>query len=58
MVGAASFSNSDDEGGYVKYYNFDLYSCRLYTRILSDDEIKSNYTATKDYHDELVKLKK
>ena len=37
------------------YSKFDLYSCRLYTRVLSDDEIVQNYTATTNYHNELVK---
>ena len=37
------------------YSKFDLYACRLYTRVLSDTEIGQNYSATTSYHDELVK---
>ena len=40
---------------YADYSKFDLYACRLYTRVLSDTEIAQNYTATTDYHNELVK---
>ena len=57
VVGAMSSAGQNTGAGSVSYSNFDLYSCRLYTRVLSDDEIKSNYIATKDYHDELVKLR-
>ena len=39
----------------VGYDNFDLYACRLYTRVLSDIEIQQNYTATTNYHNELIK---
>lgn len=37
------------------YNKFDLYACRLYTRVLSDKEIAQNYIATTNYHNELVK---
>ena len=37
------------------YSKFDLYACRLYTRVLSDTEIHQNYVATTNYHDELIK---
>lgn len=42
------------EKGGNKYSNFDCYSCRLYSRILSDDEIKLNYNSTTNYHNDLV----
>ena len=39
----------------ITFSKFDLYACRLYTRVLSDTEIVQNYTATTNYHNELVK---
>ena len=41
--------------GVAEYGNFDLYACRLYTRVLTDEEIQQNYTATTEYHDNLIK---
>ena len=38
----------------VQYGKFDLYACRLYTRVLTDEEISQNYTATTKYHNDLV----
>ena len=32
------------------YSKFDLYACRLYTRILDDVEIEKNYHESIDYH--------
>ncbi len=39
--------------GKPTFSSFDMYACRLYGRILSDEEIKANYVATKSYHDAL-----
>ena len=35
--------------GNVKYSKLDLYACRLYNRVLSDDEIKYNFDKTIEY---------
>ena len=40
--------------GTANYSSFDLYACRLYTRVLSGTEISQNYTATTNYHNKLV----
>ena len=37
-----------------EFSKFDLYSCRLYSRVLTDEEISQNYTATTNYHNKLV----
>ena len=37
------------------FSKFDLYACRLYTRVLTDTEINQNYVATTNYHNGLVK---
>lgn len=36
------------------YSKFDLYSCRLYTRVLSDKEIEDNFNETTSYHNYLI----
>lgn len=38
----------------ISFSKFDLYACRLYTRVLSDTEIGQNYAATTSYHEDLV----
>ncbi len=40
--------------GRVDFSQFDLYACRLYNRILTDEEIKYNYDETTEYHNKLV----
>ena len=38
-------------GSYEEHYSkASIYSCRLYNRVLSDDEILDNYNATTTYH--------
>ena len=37
------------------YSKFDLYSCRLYTRVLSNQEIENNFNETTSYHNYLTK---
>ncbi len=46
-----------NNGGKRKcsYSKFDLYSCRLYTRVLSDQEIENNFNETISYHNYLIK---
>ena len=40
---------------YGEYYSkMSLYSCRLYNKVLTDDEIKENYNKTVAYHNMLV----
>lgn len=45
---------NDDEGNKPTFSKFDLYSCRLYSRVLTDEEISQNYIATTNYHNKLV----
>lgn len=41
--------------GYVEQYSkVDLYACRLYNQVLSDEEIKQNYEKTVAYHNLLL----
>ena len=39
----------------ISFAKFDLYACRLYTRVLSTTEICQNYVATINYHNGLAK---
>ena len=54
-VGLVVSGKEDGTGGLAEYGKFDLYACRLYTKILTDTEINQNYIATTNYHNELVK---
>ncbi len=36
------------------YSKVDIYACRLYNRVLTADEVKSNYEQTVDYHNMLA----
>ena len=51
-VGVQVYGTYPMEGHFS---TFDLYSCRLYTRVLTDTEIGLNFTATTNYHNELLK---
>lgn len=45
-------------GPYTEIYSkMNLYSCRLYNKILSPEEIQNNYTKTVAYHEFLVEQK-
>ena len=47
-------------GGNVyteQYGKLDIYACRLYNKILSDEEVKNNCEMTVNYHNMLVNQK-
>ena len=39
------------------YSKMSLYSCRLYNKVLTDDEVKANYNQTVAYHNMLINQK-
>ena len=44
---------------YTEYYSkVDIYACRLYNKVLTDEEIKDNYNATVTYHNMLIQNEK
>ena len=50
MIGGITYTES--------YSKMDLYSCRLYNKVLNDDEIKENYDKTVAYHNMLTSERK
>ena len=53
--GRCYHSNGTGEGGNPKvYYKGEIYSCRLYNRGLTAEEMLANYNATVSYHNILV----
>ena len=49
---------ADEGDGLTQIYNqMDLYACRLYNKVLTDEEIKQNYDKTVTYHNLLVQEK-
>ena len=40
------------------YSKVDIYACRLYNKVLTDEEIKDNYNATVTYHNMLIQNEK
>ena len=49
----------DVDAGIVEGYSqINLYACRLYNSLLTDEEIKANYDKTVAYHNMLVQTQK
>lgn len=44
-------------GKFEKYSKVDVYTCRLYNKVLTTDEVKANYDKTVAYHKVLVQSK-
>lgn len=43
------------QGAYTEYYSkVDIYACRLYNKVLTEEEVKANYDNTVAYHNVLV----
>ena len=43
-------------GTYTEYYSkMSLYSCRLYNKVLTDEEVNENYNKTVAYHNMIIK---
>ncbi len=46
--------SAKEDHSIADFSKFDLYACRLYTRVLDASEIRQNFIATTDYHNRLL----
>ena len=54
-VGFAVAGAIEYEYNVEKYSKIDIYACRLYNKILTNEEVEENYNSTKAYHNLLEK---